>query len=368
MKIVFVSDVVYPYVKGGAEKRIYETSRRLAAAGNDVHVYGIKWWDGPRIFEEEGVTYHGICSPRALYVNGRRSIAEAVWFAVCLVGPLLRERFDVIDCNEHPYFSLFSCRIARLFRGGKLFATWHEVWGDYWHEYMGTAGIAGRLVERLASRQPDGVIAVSGRTASDLAALGVRRDRITVVPNGIPLGHIKSIPAAGEGCDVIFAGRLIKDKHVDVLLRACQGLPVRLTVVGDGPERAGLEALAAELKVPATFAGFLAEEELIARMKAAKVFVLPSTREGFSITTLEAMACGLPVITVDAPRNYARDLVEDGVTGRVVPPDEKLIGEAVMGLVADDAGRSRMGEASRKLADGYDWDAVTRMLENCYRL
>jgi glycosyltransferase involved in cell wall biosynthesis len=212
------------------------------------------------------------------------------------------------------------------------------------------------------------VIAVSGRTASDLAALGVRRDRIKVVPNGIPLGYIRSIPAAGEGCDVIFAGRLIKDKHVDVLLRACQGLPVRLTVIGDGPERAGLEAMAAELKVQATFAGFLAEEELIARMKAAQVFVLPSTREGFSITTLEAMACGLPVITVEAPRNYARDLIEDGVTGRVVPPDEKHIGEAIMGLFTDDAGRSRMNEACRKIADGYDWDAVTRMLENNYRL
>ncbi len=199
MKIIFVSDVIYPYVKGGAEKRIFELSRRLAASGHEVHVYGIKWWDGPSTFVEENVTYHGVCRPRALYVNGRRSIAEALWFAVCLIGPLLRERFDVIDCNEHPYFSLFSCKIARLVRGGRLFATWHEVWGDYWYEYMGAAGIAGKLIERIASRLPDGVIAVSDRTASDLAALGVRRDRITVVPNGIPLEHIRGIPPSDEG-------------------------------------------------------------------------------------------------------------------------------------------------------------------------
>ena len=256
-------------------------------------------------------------------MNGRRSVAEAIWFAVRLLGPLLRERFDVIDCNEHPYFPLFTCKIVRTLKGGRLFATWHEVWGDYWYEYMGAAGAAGRLVERAASRMSDGLIAVSERTAADLRALGVKSDRITVVPNGIPLAHIRQVPPSGDACDVIYAGRLIKDKHVDVLIRACAGTQVRLTVIGDGPERASLEALAAELKVPVTFTGFLEEDALIGRLKAAKVFVLPSTREGFSITTLEAMACGLPVITVDAPRNYAKDLVREGVTGKIVALEEK---------------------------------------------
>jgi glycosyltransferase involved in cell wall biosynthesis len=367
VKIVFVSDVVYPFVRGGAEKRIYEVSRRLAAAGHEVHIYGIHWWEGPPVIERDGVTLHGVCRPRALYVHGRRSIAEALWFTVCLIAPLLRGRFDVIDCNEHPYFPLFACKISRLARGGRLYATWHEVWGDYWYEYLGRAGAAGRLVERIASRLPDEVIAVSGRTASDLAALGVRRDRITVVPNGIPLEHIKSVPPAREACDVVFAGRLIKDKHVDVLLRACAELPVRLTVIGDGPERAALETLARKLKATATFTGFLAEDELIARMKAAKVFVLPSTREGFSITTLEAMACGLPVITVDAPRNYACDLVEDGVTGRIVSLDEKSLRKAIVGLTSDESLRLAMAAACQEALKRYDWGAISEDLASVYR-
>jgi glycosyltransferase involved in cell wall biosynthesis len=367
VKIVFVSDVVYPYVRGGAEKRIYETARRLAAAGHEVHVYGIKWWEGPGTIDQGGVTLHGVCRPRALYVNGRRSVAEALWFTVCLIGPLLRERCDVIDCNEHPYFPLFACKIARLARGGRLYATWHEVWGDYWYEYMGAAGILGKLVERVAAHLPDGVIAVSDRTASDLAALGVRRDRITVVPNGIPVGCIRSIPPANETCDVIYAGRLIKEKHVDVLLRACAGMPVRLTVIGDGPERAALEALASELKVRATFTGFLEEDELIARMKAAKVFVLPSTREGFSITTLEAMACGLPVITVDAPRNYAKELVGDGATGKLVPLDEKSIQEAINEQVLGKY-PGKMGQDPGAIdVNNYDWDTLVKQLENVYK-
>ena len=104
---------------------------------------------------------HGVCRPRALYVNGRRSIAEALWFTVCLLGPLLRGRFDVIDCNEHPYFPLFACKIARLpgadgcsppgTRSGETTGT--STWA---------AGAAGRLVEGLAPAMPDEVIAVSG--------------------------------------------------------------------------------------------------------------------------------------------------------------------------------------------------------------
>ncbi|MGA9140729.1 MAG: glycosyltransferase family 4 protein, partial [Methanocella sp.] len=331
---------------------------------HEVHVYGQQWWDGPSTIVKDNITYHGVCRAKPLYVNGRRSVVEAIWFAVRLLGPLLREQFDVIDCNEHPYFPLFTCKIVCTLKGGRLFATWHEVWGDYWYEYLGTAGAVGRLVERAASRMPDGLIAVSERTAADLRALGVRSDRITVVPNGIPLAHIRGIPASVEGCDVIFVGRLIMDKHVDVLLRACAGTSVKLTVIGDGPERMSLEALAAELKVPATFTGFLEEDVLIGRLKAAKVFVLPSTREGFSITTLEAMACGLPVVTVDAPRNYAQDLVEDGVTGIVVPLDEKSTGDAIASLIADGGMRKAMSATCARAAEPYDWDRIIQRLEN----
>ncbi|MDD3551836.1 MAG: glycosyltransferase, partial [Methanothrix sp.] len=77
MEIAYVYDAVYPWVKGGAEKRIYELSRRLAARGHVVHCYGMKWWQGEDEIEREGVRFHGICEPRPLYVNGKRSIGEA---------------------------------------------------------------------------------------------------------------------------------------------------------------------------------------------------------------------------------------------------------------------------------------------------
>src|SRR6056297_1579194 len=103
MKIAFVYDAVYPWEKGGAQKRIWELACRLAA-DHDVHLYGMHYWDGPATIEREGVTLHGVCEPKELYVNGRRSIPQALSFAANLAPALLGEEFDIIDCQEFPYF------------------------------------------------------------------------------------------------------------------------------------------------------------------------------------------------------------------------------------------------------------------------
>ena len=372
MKIVFVSDVVYPYVKGGAEKRIYELSQRLVARGHNVHVFSVKWWDGPNILVKDGITYHGVCRKQALYVNGRRSIREAVWFALRLAVPLAREPFDVIDCNQHPYFPLFVCKIVSMTRRARVFATWHEFWGDYWYEYLGKAGILGRITEKAAAMMPDKIIAVSDRTAAALKSAGLPDRKILVVSNGIPYKHIRQVPPSGETCDVLFAGRLIKDKHIDVLLRACRAAAadraIKLAVYGDGPEKERLKQLAAELDIAynVKFDGFLAEDELMARMKSAGVFVLPSGREGFSITTIEALACGLPVITVDCARNYAIDLLKNGTTGLITRLDEEPISAAILTLLGDRTARQKMSEACVKAAEQYDWDLLTAEIERTY--
>lgn len=143
MKIAFVYDAVYPWVKGGAEKRIYELGRRLAERGHDVHLFGVKWWDGPGKLQYEGMTLHGVCAPMELYVNGRRSITEAILFALRLFPYLVREKFDLIDASAFPYFSCFSVKLVSIIRRTPVVITWHEVWGDYWYEYLGWRGFFG---------------------------------------------------------------------------------------------------------------------------------------------------------------------------------------------------------------------------------
>ena len=120
MKIAYVYDAVYPWIKGGAEKRIHEIAKRLVERGHEVHCYGMKWWDGEKDIAVDGIYLHGIGNWDNLYVNGRRSIKEGLYFGIkTLTG--LKGDSDVIDCQEFPYFSCFSAKMRSLLKKQKNF-------------------------------------------------------------------------------------------------------------------------------------------------------------------------------------------------------------------------------------------------------
>ncbi len=369
LKIAYVYDAVYPWVKGGVEKRIHEVSVRLAERGHEVHVYGMRCWDGPATIERDGVTLHGVCPGEGLYIDGRRTVPQALRFGKAVLRPILSSGADVVDCQNFPYFSCFAAKAASVRRGFPLVVTWHEVWGDYWYDYLGRRGVFGKAVERLAAGLTDHHVAVSPSTARALAGLGVAGP-VPVVPNGIDLARIAAVAPAAEEWDVIFTGRLIRDKNVDLLLRALvtvrEEVPdLRALIVGDGPERPALEALARDLGLAVTFAGFLPDyDAVIAAMKASRVFVLPSTREGFGIAALEAMACGVPVVTTDHPGNAARDLVVPGVNGYRCSLTPEALSDKIHRVLEEDPCPK---EACTEFARHYDWKEVAEQLERLYR-
>jgi len=369
LKIAFVYDAIYPWVKGGAEKRIYEVGKRLAERGDEVHLFGVKWWEGENIIEYEGMTLHGVCAARELYVNGRRSIPEALIFSVKLFKPLLKEKFDVIDVSVFPYFSCFTVKAVSVLRKTPAFFTWHEIWGDYWYEYMGKMGIFGKIIERIIAKIAGNNIAVSDWTKKQLISIGTGPEKIQVVPNGINLKKITDIKPANKNCDIIFAGRLIKEKNVDVLLNAVTRLKTNLPeikccIIGDGPERDRLLKLSQELEIAdnVEFAGFLKYDALIARIKSSRVFVLPSSREGFGIIVIEAFACGVPVITVSEKRNAAQDLIDEGVNGFVVELDSDQIDSVLKKILLDDSFQKMCVENTVQKAGKYEWDIVYEKL------
>ena len=318
MKIAFVYDVIYPYVKGGVEKRVWELATRLTSRGHDVHLFGMKFWDGEEILIREGVFLHGVCPAQKLYFGGRRTIWQALYFSIHLVSPLLKERFDIIDCQQFPYFSCFSAKFFSETKKIPLVITWHEVWGDYWYEYLGWKGFVWKTSERLVARLTSENIAVSKTTAKNLNNLGVCHE-ITIIPNGIDLTKLRSISPSPESWDIIFVGRLIKEKHAEMLIHAVELLlhefpDIRVLIIGEGPEYLKLKHLIDEKKMNDSIhlCGFYPNhDDLIAQLKSSKVFVLPSTREGFGISALEALACGIPVVTIDHPANAIRDLITE---------------------------------------------------------
>ena len=376
MKIAYVHDAVYPFVKGGAEKRMYELSRRLAKRGHEVHVFGMRWWGDEPTKEMEGVHLHGVCKPIPLYSKGRRSIRAAAMFAKSVLPSLLKERFDVIDCYQAPYLHAFPTKLGAVAKSSRLAVTWHEVWRGYWQKYLGSFGVVGKLMERaILLGLADRVIAVSDQTRDDLVSLGVSADKISIVPNGIDFDSISKVPPATEKLDVVYLGRLIKPKNVDVMLRAAAALKkefpgLKVGIIGDGPERENLERLAGELGIGdnVKFFGFVENfNEVVALMKSAKVFVIPSIQEGgASIVTLEANACSLPVIAVDHPLGIDKRLILSGKTGFFVELTLDAIAEKIRLLLSDEKLRVQMKANAIEFAQNYDWKKIVGETEKVY--
>ncbi len=193
----------------------------------------------------------------------------------------------------------------------------------------------GRLIPYIARwcyGWADGVVAVSRGVADDLSnTIGLPRERIRVIYNPVVVPELFELAKepvdhpwflAGEPPVVLSAGRLNAQKDYPTLLRAfslvIRGRPVRLVILGEGEERAGLEAMVRDLGLEdvVSLPGFA--KNPYAYMSRATVFVLSSTWEGFGNVLVEAMAVGTPVVATDCPNGPA-EILENGKYGRLVP-------------------------------------------------
>ncbi|OFV81328.1 MAG: hypothetical protein A2W26_01860, partial [Acidobacteria bacterium RBG_16_64_8] len=252
MKIAYIYDALYPFVKGGAEKRYYELGKRLSA-DHEVHFISWKFWSGPSIYRRNGITLHGVGTPRPLYTaGGRRSIRESLDFALSLLKLYGTEKFDVIDCCAFPYLHMYTARLLFGLRREPLVMTWHEYWGEYWDEYLGSLAAPAKLLERAAVPLAHACVAVSDLTARRLKELGGSKLPIAVIPNGVNTRDIADIPAEGPSSDIIYVGRLLAHKRLDLLLKAVAELRRRhptlsCLIIGSGPEHGRLRSLTATL-------------------------------------------------------------------------------------------------------------------------
>lgn len=364
--VALVTDAIYPYHCGGKELRYHELIHRLADR-TELHVYTMNWWQGPRVRPADRVMFHAVTRYHPLYSGDRRSIRQSVFFAFgCL--RLLTCRFDVLEADHMPYIQIPVLRLIATLRRKRFVVTWHELWGkEYWQQYLGRIGFVAWLLEWLAVRLPDEIIAASSQTADRIRAATNGQVRVTVAPNGIDLDGIRSSYPSGEPTNVVVVSRLISHKRIDMLLDAvahlhAAGLPVTCRIIGDGPDKAALHAQAEELGL-----GHVIEfrhdvrdqKELYGLMKSGRLFAFPSAREGFGIAALEAIACGLPVVTTSAVDNLAQHLVARSRRGIICDPSSMALAEAMQCLLneLDD----RLGEENDEdswLVE-YDWSATT---------
>ena len=282
--------------------------------------------------------------------------------------PLLRGvrrtfAFDVIDAE---FF--FPDGPAATWLGGRLGVPVSiKARGADIHHW-GHAPGCGRQVRR-AGCDADGLLAVSAAMKADMTALGMPADRIRVHYTGVDLDRFAPVAdrraakaALGIGGPLLLSvGALIPRKAHDLAIRALADLPgATLMIVGEGPERARLDALRRELGLGdrVRLLGRQPHEALPALAAAADVAVLASSSEGLANAWVEALACGTPIVVGDV--GGARELIDRPAAGRIVTREPGAIVAAVRELLS----KPPEPAAVRAAAARFEWDVNARALRD----
>jgi glycosyltransferase involved in cell wall biosynthesis len=231
-----------------------------------------------------------------------------------------------------------------------------------------------RRVEGWYVSQADRVIVPSEHVGRLVRGWGVDEGKIRVIYNALP-SEVGDLPTRAEARErlgweadepiLVTVGRVAEVKRVDLQLRALARLERgRLAIVGDGPERPGLEALAGELGIAGrvTFTGALPHERALLAIRAADVFLLTSRTEGLSHVLLEAMQLGTPCVASAVGGNP--EVIEDGVDGLLVPyGDVEALVAAVESLIDALARCRALAEAARRSVARFSWERLVDSTE-----
>lgn len=337
---------------GGAELHLQEVARRLVRDGFPCVQYAHAFAGAPAAEVVDGVEVHRTGNPFLFNFTALFGIRRWV----------RRHRIDVVidDSNKIPFLLPWASPAP-------VVARFHHLFGRaIFRETNPLAALYVWLFEALipwAYRNVP-VITVSPSTEEELKAKGLgRRAPMTLAVNGVDLTRYR--PHADVPRDkhlIVHIGRLMRYKNVQTLLRAFallrQDVPrARLVIGGDGNHRPALEALARELNIAdaVDFRGFVSEDEKLRLYNEAAVFVNPSLKEGWGLTSIEANACGTPVVAADSPG--LRDSVVDHRTGLLVPAlDPAALARAIRSVLEDDALAARLRAGALAWAAEHDWE------------
>lgn len=349
LTIAIISDWFAPRI-GGIELHVQDLARELSALGHDVRV--LTTTPGPPVVD--GIAVHRFDVP----MWDRFGVAEPNLLRIPVAVRAIRAvQPDIV--HAHGMFSVGAIAgviAARYLRIPSIF-TLHSL-------VQGAPIVGARAIFALFAYRADLVTAVSHAAAAD-ARRASGRQEVVVLPNGIHPAAWVQRRTEPPGFHIVSVMRLAPVKSPGALITALARLaervgpaiPVRLTIVGDGPERDELERRAQDLGVSdrVTFAGALARERVRDVLASASVFALPGRAEAFGIAVLEARCAGLPVVAMLG--GGIPEIVEHGRHGLLARTEDEFV-EHLARLAEDTSLRTRLAASARDDVERFAWGRI----------
>ena len=308
-RIAFVSDVAYPWTKGGMEA-IHCLEMKELARNNEVYCFCMRFGGMKKEFFKDGIHYitAGKASSAELYTEkGTRSIALARRFASALPNALKPYHFDLVYANSFPYLHLKAVKAYCRANSSRLALDVAEVWDlKRWKDYLGRVkGLASYHYSKNALKGADAYIANSSTTAKELEGLGIPKARITVLSPVIDLRKMPKL--GGKRPIVVYAGRLIREKRLDLWVESvakAHGLNPRIKglIIGSGPEEDAVRELIGKYHFIGMRKPYPTKAQLYKMLGSSMCMLNMSEREGLSIIAIESAAIGTaPVLPSYTP-------------------------------------------------------------------
>ena len=344
---------------GGAEVHLHEIFGRLAAQGHEVHLLCSGYAGAATAVTVDGIAVHRVSSRYGFALAGRGAFRR--------LAAQLKPDVVVEDVNKVPL------NLPSLWKGPFVLLVPHLFGTTAFRELPAPLAALVWAAERPMARvyARAGIHAISESTRDDLVARGFHREAVRVIYPGVDTRHFTpGAPAGRQAAPAfLYVGRLKRYKQVDTAIAALARLgpasPARLWVAGTGDDRARLETLARRLGVAdrTDFLGYVSEEQKIDLYRRAWAVVLPSLKEGWGITNLEAAGCGTPALAAD--NSALRESVRDDETGYLFPTgDAAALAGLMARLAADPAWRDRLGRGARAFAETFSWERTAQQTES----
>ena len=357
LKIAFLTELFHPHV-GGCERRFMEIGRRLAAKNHDVHVFTMQYDRNlPKEEQVNGITVHRYAySGNYVSPDGFRSFGGIMKYSVLSFMQLLGSDYDIYYANQWPM--LHSLCVKPV--AAPLIQEWCEVW---------TNCVKVTVMQRLLKRVGDYHVAVSEFTRQRLSnILKIDPSKLVVIPNGVDFAKFNSSRPKVWG-RIVYAGRIVPHKRVKLLVNAFREVKKKipateLHIIGSGSGLESVRNSASDIK-DCYVHGFLPEDQMVDLLKSAWLFVLPSEREGSGLVVLEAMAAGVPFVTINHPDNATKELCKFKC-GLMAEPRETSIATTITQLFSNKELWNELNVNAVNFAKKYDWDTITNHAEDFF--